>query len=33
MTPKNILIIKHGAFGDMLQADGSIQDIKAHFKN
>jgi ADP-heptose:LPS heptosyltransferase len=26
---KNILIIKHGAFGDIMQADGALRDIRA----
>ena len=28
----NILIIKHGALGDLIQANGAIQDIKDSFK-
>ncbi len=29
----NILIIKHGSLGDIIQANGAIQDIKNSFKN
>ena len=29
----NILIIKHGSLGDLIQANGAIQDIKNCFKN
>ena len=29
----NILIIKHGSLGDLIQANGAIQDIKNYFKN
>ena len=29
----NILIIKHGSLGDLIQANGAIQDIKSHHKN
>jgi len=29
----NILIIKHGSLGDLIQANGAIQDIKNHFKD
>ena len=29
----NILIIKHGSLGDLIQANGAIQDIKNTFKN
>ena len=28
----NILIIKHGSLGDLIQANGAIQDIKSSFK-
>ena len=28
----NILIIKHGSLGDLIQANGAIQDIKNSFK-
>lgn len=28
-TPEKILIIKHGAFGDLIQADGALRDIRA----
>jgi ADP-heptose:LPS heptosyltransferase len=27
----NILIIKHGALGDLIQADGVLKDIRAHY--
>ena len=29
----NILIIKHGSLGDLIQANGAIEDIKKSFKN
>ena len=29
----NILIIKHGSLGDLIQANGAIADIKAHYKS
>ena len=29
----NILIIKHGSLGDLIQANGAIKDIKRSFKN
>jgi len=29
----NILIIKHGSLGDLIQANGAIKDIKEHFTN
>ena len=29
----NILIIKHGSLGDLIQANGAIKDIKEHFKS
>ena len=29
----NILIIKHGSLGDLIQANGAIKDIKEFFKN
>ena len=29
----NILIIKHGSLGDLIQANGAIQDIKSSHKN
>ena len=29
----NILIIKHGSLGDLIQANGAIQDIKNNFKD
>ena len=28
----NILIIKHGSLGDLIQANGAIEDIKNSFK-
>jgi ADP-heptose:LPS heptosyltransferase len=28
---KKILIIKHGAFGDLIQADGVLRDIRSHY--
>ena len=28
----NILIIKHGSLGDLIQANGAIQDIKNTYK-
>ena len=28
----NILIIKHGSLGDLIQANGAIKDIKNNFK-
>lgn len=28
---KNILLIKHGAFGDLIQADGIFKDIRQHY--
>ena len=28
----NILIIKHGSLGDLIQANGAIKDIKSSFK-
>ncbi len=28
----NILILKHGSLGDLIQANGAIQDIKNSFK-
>lgn len=27
----NILVIKHGAFGDLIQSEGVLHDIRAHF--
>jgi ADP-heptose:LPS heptosyltransferase len=30
-TPERILIIKHGAFGDLMQAEGVLHDIRQHF--
>ena len=29
----NILVIKHGSLGDLIQANGAIQDIKEYYKN
>ncbi len=29
----NILIIKHGSLGDLIQANGAIKDIKKSFKD
>ena len=29
----NILIIKHGSLGDLIQANGAMQDIKESFIN
>lgn len=29
----NVLIIKHGSLGDLIQANGAIKDIKEHYKN
>ena len=29
----NILIIKHGSLGDLIQANGAIKDIKYYYKN
>ena len=29
----NILIIKHGSLGDLVQANGAIKDIKEYYKN
>lgn len=31
MNAKHILVIKHGAFGDLLQADGVLRDIRAFY--
>jgi ADP-heptose:LPS heptosyltransferase len=28
--PEKILVIRHGAFGDIVQADGALRDIRAH---
>ena len=27
---QRILVIKHGAFGDVIQCDGALRDIRAH---
>ena len=29
----NVLIIKHGSLGDLIQANGAIKDIKQFYKN
>ena len=29
----NILIIKHGSLGDLIQANGAIEDIKNSFRD
>ena len=29
----NILVIKHGSLGDLIQANGAIKDIKSNFPN
>ena len=29
----NILIIKHGSLGDLIQANGAIKDIKEYYEN
>ena len=29
----NILIIKHGSLGDLIQANGAIKDVKNHYEN
>ena len=29
----NILIIKHGSLGDIIQANGAMKDIKQNFPN
>ena len=29
----NVLIIKHGSLGDLIQANGAMEDIKNSFKN
>ena len=29
----NILIIKHGSLGDLIQANGAIEDIKNSFQD
>ena len=29
----NILIIKHGSLGDIIQANGAIKDIKENFSD
>jgi ADP-heptose:LPS heptosyltransferase len=30
---EHILVIRHGAFGDLVQSDGAFQDIRAHHRN
>ncbi|MES1990028.1 MAG: glycosyltransferase family 9 protein [Pseudomonadota bacterium] len=30
---KRILIIKHGAFGDVIQSEGTLRDLREHYKN
>lgn len=32
-TAKNILVIKHGAFGDVIQSEGALHDIRDHHPN
>ncbi len=32
-SAKKILLIKHGAFGDLIQADGVFKDIRQHFNH
>ena len=29
-TREKVLVIRHGAFGDIVQADGALRDIRAH---
>ena len=29
----NILIIKHGSLGDLIQANGALKDIKKFYEN
>ncbi len=29
-TAERVLIIRHGAFGDIVQSDGAFRDIRAH---
>jgi ADP-heptose:LPS heptosyltransferase len=33
VADEHILIIKHGAFGDIVQSDGALRDIRAHHPN
>lgn len=33
MTPQRILVVKHGAFGDLLQAEGVLHDIRLFFRD
>lgn len=33
MPAAKLLLIKHGAFGDLIQADGVFRDIRQHFSN
>ncbi|WP_091246273.1 hypothetical protein [Aquimonas voraii] len=28
---RRLLVIKHGAFGDLIQADGALRDLRAAF--
>ena len=28
---KNILVIKHGSFGDIIQINGCLKDIREHY--
>ena len=28
---KNILVIKHGSFGDIIQINGCLRDIREHY--
>ena len=32
-TAKNIFVIKHGAFGDVIQSEGALHDIRDHHPN
>lgn len=32
VTRENILVIRHGAFGDVIQCDGALRDIRAHHR-
>lgn len=32
-SPRRILVIKHGAFGDVIQSEGALRDIRAHHQN
>lgn len=33
MTPRRILVVKHGAFGDLLQAEGVLYDVRLFFRD